>query len=269
MRRPQSALASSPLGPGRVPTTDSPRQTSLARLPPSITRRGTLSYAPDPHVAAALTDTAVRSPTITSDPLEDAALEEKKAPLDAGAAPVEKEAKPKDEDDGEDELPSADQLLAGGKNLQDAGNHDDDSDENDYHPPIPTFDKDLQDRSQDDIAHQLVETASIARRFRLAHSTMTKSLCDNVTAIAKSDKKDLHKHLVELSDQALGVYENNCLFSVETKAETADPLVRKLVWGNVVRVDALLKDAHTNISAVGGTIRPQEARDKAQTEDEQ
>lgn len=59
---------------------------------------------------------------------------------------------------------------------------------------------------------------------------MLKSLCDNITAVAKSDKKDLHKYLVELSDQVLAVYENDRLFSAETKAETVNPLVRKFVW---------------------------------------
>lgn len=160
MRRPSSVFASSPLGAGRGPTTDSLRQTSLS------CRRGTLSYAPSPHIAAPLAGTAVRSPIITPDHFEEEALKEEREPVDAGAAPAEKEAKGEDEDDEDDTLPSAAQLMAGGENLKTTGNQDDDSDENEYHPAIPGFDKDLQDRSQDDIAD-----CSSARRDRINRTT--------------------------------------------------------------------------------------------------
>jgi len=61
---------------------------------------------------------------------EDIAKQDKKPPL-------------RDDDD----LQSLGQLPAGEKNIQDSGNHDQNSDDSDVHPAIPVLDQDLEDHS--------------------------------------------------------------------------------------------------------------------------
>jgi hypothetical protein len=98
----------------------------------------------------------------------------------------------------------------------------------DHHPSIESGHK-YEDRSQNVIAHQLIEVAGIAQHFRLAHSAILRSLSKSIVAITRDNRKDLHKRLLKLNTQVINVYETNCLFDVEAKDTIVDSLVKRLI----------------------------------------
>jgi len=111
-------------------------------------------------------------------------------------------------------------------NTQDADGHDQDSEESNVHASIETLNHEMEDRSQDGIAHQLAKTAMIAPHFRVAHNDTLKPLSEGISAIAHNSKNDIYKNLTRLNRQVYDIYKSNRLSSVETKIKVIEPLVK-------------------------------------------
>lgn len=156
-----------------------------------------------------------------------------------------------DDDSDEDKLrPLSELLLPTEKpSSPKADARGEDSGESEPLPAMDTFNLDMQDRSQDDIARQSAKALTVARHFRSAHNDMLKSLASSIFAVT-NDKISLP----ELNRQVIETYENHCRSGEEAKEKVGDPLVRKLVWGKPRRIDLLLREAHTNITSCGGAI---------------
>jgi len=158
--------------------------------------------------------------------------------------------------------------LISKEEIEDIANQDQELENFDRHPPIE-LGHEYEDRSQDVIAHQLVEATGIARHFRLAHSAILRSLLESIVAITRDDRKNLHKRLLKLNTQVINAYETNRLFGVEAKNRIVDPLVKRLIWGKSTKIDPLLHDAHANIDDFGDAIWLQQVIDDNDLKSEQ
>jgi len=133
----------------------------------------------------------------------------------------------KNEEHDDANLKLVDQLISK-KEIKNIANQNQESKNFDRHSSIELGHK-YEDRSQDVIAHQLIEVASIVRHFRLAHNAILRSLLESIVAITRDNRKDLHKRLLKLNTQVINVYETNRLFGVEAKDRIVNPLVKRLI----------------------------------------
>lgn len=138
-----------------------------------------------------------------------------------------------------------------------------DSEGSDERPPLTPLAQQMEDRSQDNIAHELMKFVAIARHYKASHSAILLSLLASISAVGKPDQKDFHRKLTALHGQVREIYEVNRISSAQVKREVANPVVKRLVWGK--DIDSLLRDSHANIDAFGDAIWHQQITNDSTT----